>query len=180
MVKKLDRQDTIADGTEQLGEPGTDTMSHLQAIMTAGRRIHEAVDVIDQIISARLGLHRNDLRCLHLLEAGPATPGEVAAHTGLTSGSVTALIDRLEVAGFVDRCRSTADRRSVAVAMTEARVAELRALYAEIEPVIAEHFGGMEPAVIAETGTALGRFADALDVFAQRHGGGRKRADVGS
>lgn len=154
-----------------LGAPDTQEMPQLQAIMDAGRRIHEAVDVIDIIISARLGLHRNDLRCLHLLEEGPATPGEVAAHTGLTSGSVTALIDRLEGAGFVDRCRSTADRRSVAVAMTEPRLAELRGLYDEIKQVIADHFGGMDPATVAETGVALGRFADALDLFAQRFGG---------
>lgn len=153
-----------------MGEPDMDTMPHLQAIMTEGRRIHEAVDVIDLVISARLGVHRNDLRCLHLLEAGPATPGEVAAHTGLTSGSVTALIDRLEGAGFVERCRSVADRRSVAVAMTEAWQAELRRLYGEIEQVIAEHFGAMPPAVVAETGAALGRFADALEVFARRFG----------
>ena len=42
---------------------------------------------IDLLVSERLGVHRNDLRCLHLLEQRPATPGEVAVHTRLTSGS---------------------------------------------------------------------------------------------
>lgn len=137
--------------------------------MTNGRRVHELIDTIDVIISARIGIHRNDLRCLHLLEAGPTTPSHVAAHTGLTSGSVTALLDRLEGAGFVERCRSIEDRRSVAVAIPPQRLLQLRALYGEIEVVLREYFGALDTVVIAETGVALGRFGDALEGYVRRN-----------
>jgi DNA-binding MarR family transcriptional regulator len=142
----------------------------LQAIMTAGRHIHEAVDTVDVIVAERLGVHRNDLRCLHLLESGPLTPGAVGVHTRLTSGSVTALLDRLEGAGFVERRRSLADRRSVEIAMPEARLAELRGVYDEIQQAIRGYFIGKDVAELNETARALEMFADALGVYARRAG----------
>ena len=153
-----------------VNEPDATKAAHLQAIMSAGRRIHETIDTIDTIISARIGVHRNDLRCLHLLESGPTTPSHVAAHTGLTSGSVTALLDRLESAGLVERCRSTEDRRSVEVAIPEAQLQKLRALYAEIETAMRDYFGALDSNVIADTVVGLGRFAEALDSYVPRQG----------
>nr|WP_310524842.1 MarR family transcriptional regulator [Polymorphobacter sp.] len=155
-MKKLDGQDTLA------------KTEHLQAIMTAGRAIHGAVIALDAIVADRLGVHRNDLRCLHLLKSGPATAGEVAARTGLTSGSVTALLDRLEAGGHIERQRSTSDRRSVEIAMTECRLRELEALSTEIEAVIRDHFGHQPAGEIAEAGKALGSFAEALGQCAER------------
>jgi hypothetical protein len=63
------------------------------------------------------GLNGTDLQAVGLLlSAGPATPGELAARTGLTAGgAVTAMIDWLERAGFVTRERDAADRRRVIV-----------------------------------------------------------------
>lgn len=140
--------------------------------MTAGRRIHETVDMIDMIdmlVSVRLGVHRNDLRCLHLLEDGPATPGEVAAKTGLTSGSVTALLDRLEGAGFIERRRSCADRRSVELAMSECKLAELRAIYSEIETWIRDFYNDQPVGDVIESGRALSVFADLMEGFAAKY-----------
>lgn len=63
------------------------------------------------------GLNGSDLQAVGLLlSEGPATPGELAARTGLTAGgAVTAMIDRLERAGFVTRTRDESDRRRVIV-----------------------------------------------------------------
>ena len=156
MVKKLDGQDTL------------EKTEHLQAIMTAGRAIHAAVIALDAIIADQLGVHRNDVRCLHMLKSGPATAGEVAARTGLTSGSVTALLDRLEAGGHVERQRSTSDRRSVEIAMTECRLRQMQVLSARVEAVIREHFGDMPVSEIADAGRALGSFAQALGDCAQQ------------
>lgn len=49
---------------------------------------------------------------------GEQTPKDIAAFTGLTSGSVTSMLDRLERAGLVQRARSTMDRRVVLVSLT--------------------------------------------------------------
>lgn len=147
--------------------------------MTAGRAIHGAVIALDAVLADRLGVHRNDLRCLHLLRSGPATAGEVAAGTGLTSGSVTALLDRLEAGGHIERHRSTADRRSVEIAMTECRLRELQALSARIEAAIRDHFGDRPASEIADAGKALGLFAEALGECAARLGADAGCAEKG-
>ncbi len=147
-----------------------DKADHLQAIMNAGRQIHEAVDTIDMIIADRLGIHRTDLRCLHLLEMAPRTPGEIAARTRLTSGAVTALLDRLETAGLIDRCRSCADRRSVMIVMPDAQIAALRTLYSEIGAMIRDHFAGHDAGTLAETARGLDQFARALERYGAAHG----------
>lgn len=123
------------------------------------------------IVSLKLGVHRNELRCLHLLEIGAATPGEVAAHTGLTSGSVTALLDRLEAAGFVERRRSVADRRSVEVAMPVERLAEVRAIYGQIDVAVRSYFSGKQAVELVEAGRALAMFAEMLEQCAAGFGG---------
>ena len=59
---------------------------------------------------------------------GPATAGQLSELTGLTTGAVTAVIDRLEKAGYVKRERDGADRRKVIVAPNEEKI------YREIMP----------------------------------------------
>lgn len=156
MSKKLDGQDTLAKSEQ------------LQQVLDAGRRIHAAMDTIDLLFAERFGVNRNDLRCLQLLEQRPATPGEIAAHTRLTSGSVTALVDRLEASGLVERCRSTEDRRSVAIAMNGDRLAEMRAIIADIEAVVREAYGGLSATELATTSAALEQLITVLGGIANR------------
>lgn len=63
------------------------------------------------------GLHATDVQALAaILDASaPLTPGGLREHLGLTSGAVTACLDRLERAGHVRRVRESADRRVVHV-----------------------------------------------------------------
>lgn len=138
--------------------------------MLAGRHIHQAIDTIDQIVAERLGVHRSDLRCLLMLKDGPVTPGNVAARTHLTSGSVTALIDRLACAGFVERRPSACDRRSIELVMPEARREQFQRINDEIETAISDYFADQDAVVIAEASRSLGTMAKALDSYAARHG----------
>ncbi|MGE5802590.1 MAG: MarR family transcriptional regulator, partial [Gemmatimonadota bacterium] len=73
--------------------------------------------LLHQSIADRLGLNPTDHKALGLLlDAGePLTPGQLAQRTGLTTGAVTGIVDRLERAGFVRRKRSPADRRQVSI-----------------------------------------------------------------
>ena len=70
-----------------------------------------------------VGLNPTDLGalCLLLLH-GPAPAGRLAELTGLTTGAVTAVIDRLEKGGFVHRAVDPADRRKVIVTPDAERV----------------------------------------------------------
>src|SRR5918994_7768309 len=66
-----------------------------------------------------VGISRSDYDALEALdEHGPLTPGELGALLSLTSGSVTALVDRLERLGSVSRTPHPDDRRKVVVAQT--------------------------------------------------------------
>jgi DNA-binding MarR family transcriptional regulator len=62
------------------------------------------------------GINATDLNCLNILSfSGHMTAGELARATGLTTASITGVVDRLEEAGFVTRERDPHDRRRVVV-----------------------------------------------------------------
>ena len=66
--------------------------------------------------SMRLGLNPTDLKCVGVLrETGPITAGELAELTGLTTGAITGVIDRMEKAGLVRRGHDVQDRRRVII-----------------------------------------------------------------
>ncbi|MET7759346.1 MarR family winged helix-turn-helix transcriptional regulator [Streptomyces sp. NPDC005389] len=98
------------------------------------RRYMAAYALFNQAVADRLGLHPTDVQCLNLLslEEGPVTTGRVAELTGLTTGSATRLVDRLERSGYVTRERDTEDRRRVLVALVPERIAELGALWRKL------------------------------------------------
>jgi len=67
-------------------------------------------------VAASLGLHNSDFISVDILrDKGPITAGELSKLTGLTTGSVTALIDRLEKIGYVRRELDSRDRRKVII-----------------------------------------------------------------
>ncbi len=69
-----------------------------------------------------IGVNPTDLHCIQLLQHGPLTAGELARRTGLTTASITTVIDRLERARFVARTRDPVDRRRVVVELQPERV----------------------------------------------------------
>ena len=67
----------------------------------------------------RIGINATDLNCLNILSfSGHMTAGELARATGLTTASITGVIDRLEEAGYVTRERDPHDRRRVVVTLS--------------------------------------------------------------
>lgn len=68
-------------------------------------------------LAGHLGINITDVNCLGALDKnGGMSPGELAAHAGLSrGGAITAVVDRLEKAGFVRRRRDDEDRRKVLV-----------------------------------------------------------------
>jgi DNA-binding MarR family transcriptional regulator len=82
----------------------------------------------------RAGLGLTDMQMLHMLQLyGPSTPGKLGTWTGLSSGGVTVVLDRLEKAGYVRREPNPADRRSLLIALIPARMRKLQSLYEEVE-----------------------------------------------
>jgi DNA-binding MarR family transcriptional regulator len=83
-------------------------------------RAHEAAnDAFDEAACQKLGINRTDLRCLNIVDnQGPMTAGHLAEQSGLTTAAVTAVLDRLERAGYARRVRDQEDRRQVIVELT--------------------------------------------------------------
>jgi len=71
-------------------------------------------------VDAWAGHNATDMECLRLLfQKGVARPSELARHTGLTSGATTAMLDRLERAGLIERRPNPNDRRGTLIVPAE-------------------------------------------------------------
>lgn len=79
-----------------------------------GRKATMAILAFYNALADRLGANLTDMICGELISrTGPITAGELAALTGLTTGAITGVVDRLEKNGFVRRENDPADRRRV-------------------------------------------------------------------
>ena len=96
----------------------------------AGRRLSTATVMFHQAVADRLGLNLTDHKCVDLLLLHePLSAGELATRTALTTGAITAALDRLERAGFVRREDDPGDRRRVVVRPVPQRVAAMGRLF---------------------------------------------------
>src|SRR5690348_7265569 len=87
--------------------------------LLAMRRTGSTLQLLGQLAAERIGVNATDLNCLNLVALArpedPMTAGELARQTGLTTASITGVLDRLEEGGFVRRERDPKDRRRVNV-----------------------------------------------------------------
>lgn len=108
------------------------------------RANQRATAIVDDVAVELMGVNRTDGRCLDLLEhRGQMSAGELAKASGLSTGAITAVIDRLERAGYAQRVADPTDRRRVLIEPTaKARTMawELFAPLAElVEPLLARY-----------------------------------------
>ena len=86
------------------------------AFVAAVRKTGSLMHLMSQAAADRIGINATDLNCLNILSfSGQLTAGELARATGLTTASITGVVDRLEQAGFVRRERDAVDRRRVVI-----------------------------------------------------------------
>ena len=117
MTKKYSRQDDSPAQAER------ELVEGLRALAGSTLLFHQA-------IADKLALQPSDHKCAELLAAaGPLTAGELAERTGLTTGAITGLIDRLEAAGIAERRRDADDRRKVFVVPNPAFAERIGALF---------------------------------------------------
>jgi len=93
-------------------------------------------------VAERAGMSAADLESLDLLiRHGPMTAGRLAELTGLTTGAVTGLVDRLERRGYARRERHPTDRRSVVVQpLTESALRDFEPSYTAMRQAIDKLF----------------------------------------
>jgi DNA-binding MarR family transcriptional regulator len=129
------------------------------------QRYQRSVQSYDDAVGRALALGPADLRCLDWLADGPKTAGVLATATGLRPAATTALIDRLEAKGLVERVRDETDRRRVLVRMTDEGMHSTYAMYA---PLVEEGQGLFAHHTVAEP-TAMRELLDAMRELTDRH-----------
>ena len=120
----------------------------------------------DLAVARRLGISAADLLALDQLEFhGGLTPGQLAERLQLTSGSVTALADRLERQGLLERRPHPSDRRSSLLCLApaaEGYATELYEPFADAMRALAERLSDETRAEM------IAFFRDAADVAARQ------------
>lgn len=95
-------------------EDSNERMNLIEAVNEATRQQSTWTVIFHAAVAQEIGLNITDHKCLDiLLHQGPITAGKLAELTGLTTGAVTGVIDRLENAGYMRRERDPNDRRRV-------------------------------------------------------------------
>jgi DNA-binding MarR family transcriptional regulator len=104
------------------------------AIIAQGRANSTGTVLLHAAIAERLGLNPSDHKCADLMmsQSEACTPGRLAELTGLSTGAITGVIDRLERAGFLVREHDPEDRRRVLLRLTLTREPEMHALFAPL------------------------------------------------
>ncbi|MCP2169106.1 MarR family winged helix-turn-helix transcriptional regulator [Goodfellowiella coeruleoviolacea] len=112
---------------------GAEREALVSAVIDALPDWANAVIQLNDLIAERMGVVPTDFQCLHLLHRdGPTTASVLATRIGLTPGSVSRMIDRLDAAGCVRRSVDPVDRRRVLIEPTAAGLRRIAAYYADL------------------------------------------------
>lgn len=107
----------------------------LGKLSNLGRGLSTQTVFLHQAIAQTFGLNATDTKCLDLIlthPGGPITAGWLSGATGLTTGAITHILDRLEKRGFIERVRDARDRRKVFVRARMETIAPLAPRYETI------------------------------------------------
>jgi DNA-binding MarR family transcriptional regulator len=117
------------------------TLSRSKARVALLRELEEAMRrssaqgvIFGQTVANVAGISGSDLECLDFLNLeGRVTAGRLADVTGLTTGAITGVVDRLEKAGLVRRERDEADRRKVFIVTVPENIAGIGRFYVPMQ-----------------------------------------------
>jgi DNA-binding MarR family transcriptional regulator len=106
----------------------------MQELENALRRSSAQGVIFGQTVASTVGISGSDLECLDFLNLeGRVTAGRLAEVTGLTTGAITGVVDRLEKAGLVRRERDPEDRRKVFIATVPENIAKVGRFYEHMQ-----------------------------------------------
>lgn len=151
---------TEPDGHPPAPQGGRTDPADLQNVAVHLRRMNGEINRLVHGFAGLQGLHTTDVQALAaIMDADePMTPGRLREHLGLTSGAVTACVDRLERAGHIRRVRESADRRVVHLRYAEEARSAARSYFrplAEATDAALGRFGEDELAVVVRFLTAM-------------------------
>ncbi|MFN8484797.1 MAG: MarR family transcriptional regulator [Anaerolineae bacterium] len=111
---------------DDLSSPNSGREALLRALTDAGRENSTATVMFHTALAHHFGLSPTEWKCGELIHRFPdgLTAGQLARRTGLTTGAITGIVDRLEKVGFARRVADPNDRRRVIVRPSPDRLAE--------------------------------------------------------
>ena len=133
----------------------------IDSVLRSLRRVNLQGSLFGHTVALRFGLSESDIEALEvLIDSGAATAGKLSDLTGLTTGAVTRVIDRLEQSGYVRRVPDPADRRRVVVELVPDRIAAVEATMARVGDKSASEIGQYSEAELAVIDDFLTRMAE--------------------
>jgi DNA-binding MarR family transcriptional regulator len=128
----------------------------LDKLWDLGRKVSTQTVFLHQAIAQSVGLNATDTKCIDLILRGPeggVTAGSLSDMTGLTTGAITHILDRLEKRRFIERVRDTRDRRKVFVRVLPGSLAPLAPKYEAIGRAylaLADHYADRDLQLICD------------------------------
>jgi DNA-binding MarR family transcriptional regulator len=128
--------------------------------------LYASIQHLSSMTRQRSGVNRTEYGALQQLAIGGSlTAGQLGERLGITSGAATKLIDRLEAQGYVQRRRSTTDRRSVVV---EPRPSAARVIAGDLRQANRD-IGTLVDSFTADEQVAIRRFLEEACEIIERH-----------
>jgi DNA-binding MarR family transcriptional regulator len=119
----------------------------MQELEHAVRKSSALGVIFGQTVANAVGISSSDLECLDFLNIeGRVTAGRLAELTGLTTGAITGLVDRMQKAGLVRRERDEEDRRKVYIAIVPEALGKIASYYAPLQKAVTKNWGGYSDA----------------------------------
>ncbi|MDD5206339.1 MAG: MarR family transcriptional regulator [Desulfobacterales bacterium] len=97
-----------------------DSSDRIREVVQLMRKIMQGDELYTKELNKEYMVSAPQLSCvLALYEHGPLPPSQLARHIMVNSSTVTGIIDRLEQKGYVERTRTSPDRRVITLTLTE-------------------------------------------------------------
>jgi DNA-binding MarR family transcriptional regulator len=136
-------------------------------LLDAVRTLYGVIERFDLSVGAALGVDRSALRAINAMERGPVSPGLLGDVLGLSSGSVTALLNRLETASHIERVPSREDGRRRDVSLTTATRRRAQQHYERLGKSIGQSFGALSNKELLAAEAAILSLARCFEVATQ-------------
>ena len=118
------------------------------------------------VLARQCGLSISEIAALeYLMQSGELTPRQLGARLAMTSGSVTALVDRLERIDYVQRIPHPTDRRSLLIRPTGPGIESVR----QKQEALASEMLALHERLSAQERVAVGQYMQALNSIITRH-----------
>jgi len=120
-------------------------VDRLAQVLTSLRRVIRATDLHSKHLAKISGLTAPQILLLQAIRKFEgAAIGQLANEVSLSQATVTSILDRLEKKGYLERERSTVDKRKVHVQLTERGFEILRDAPIPLQEHFATQFNGLE------------------------------------